>query len=69
MQRIALFSLGTMAIYRPCREQLQVNKGGGMALSPLLQEVIKFVKESLGEDEIMGKYLNRLKQKLKAQIE
>lgn len=57
-----------MAVYKPCREQLQTPTGGGVTLSSLLQEVIKFVKESLNDDEMMGKYLNRLKQKLKTQL-
>lgn len=59
-KRIALFSMGTMALYEPTRLEMLRSS------SPNLSDLIRTVKEKMSNDEIMQKYSVRLRQKLKA---
>ena len=62
-RRIALFSLGTMSVHTPCRECVL------KARNPSVNDVVKLLRDSNegvgAADEILTKYLIRLKQKLK----
>ncbi len=64
-RRIALFSIGTMSIYAPCRECVLKAK------NPSVNDIVKLLRDNNGKDgtgapdEILLKYLIRLKQKLK----
>ena len=61
-QRIALFSLGTMAGHTDCRNRILKTKYG-------INEVLHYLKltEPMAGDETMQKYLIRLRSKLKRQ--
>jgi fused-like protein len=58
-QRIALFSLGTMAVYPATRAAI-------LSARPSINDTILRVKESHASDEMVQKYLLRLRQKLKS---
>jgi len=64
-RRIALFSIGTMSVYTPCRESVLKAK------NPSVNDVVKLLRDNNGTDgagaadETLMKYLIRLKQKLK----
>ncbi len=59
LQRIALFSLGTLAMYQSCRDRILA------ATKPSISDVIRSVKESMADDETSIKYIARLRQKIK----
>ena len=61
-QRIALFSLGTMAVYASCRDALLTAAG------PSAAEVVKIVRDT-SRDETVLKYLARFRQKLKQPLQ
>jgi fused-like protein len=61
-QRIFLFSLGTMAVYGPCRERILA------CASPSVTEAIKITRDT-NKDETVLKYVSRLKQKLKQPLQ
>lgn len=91
-----MFSLGTMALYRSCREKITKtvisrsddastlttksgnsnasgsNSSGNSKQSKYsgiqINEILKFIKEKHSSDELLIKYMNRLKQKLKASV-
>lgn len=62
-QRIALFSVGTMAVYPATREKLLE------AQSPSLTAIFTLVQEKYSHDDVMMKYVTRLKQKLKQPVQ
>lgn len=62
-QRIALFSLGTMAVYAQCRDSIMT------AASPSLVDIFHYLQEVHTKDDVMVKYASRLKQKLKAAVQ
>eukprot|EP01039_Chlorochromonas_danica_P000352 gene348-377_t len=62
-QRIALFSLGTMAVYPETRMQLV------QASNPGIDDILKHCKEHIGNDEVIAKYSSRLKQKIKMPLQ
>lgn len=62
-QRIALFSLGTMAVYTQCRESILT------AVTPSLTDIFHYLQEIHTKDDVMIKYASRLKQKLKAPVQ
>ena len=64
-QRIALFSLGTMAVYAPTRTRVLSCK------QPALLDIMEAIKPTgmHGHDEVMQKYAVRLKQKLKLPLQ
>ena len=61
-QRIALFSLGTMAVYASCRDALLAATG------PSAAEVVKIVRDTSRDDTVL-KYLARFRQKLKQPLQ
>jgi len=58
-QRIALFSLGTMAVYPATRNAILTMPGWS------IHQLVQAVKEKHAKDEMIQKYLLRLRQKLK----
>lgn len=62
-QRIALFSLGTMAVYQETRAQLT------QTASPSVADVLQHCRDKLGNDEVLAKYCTRLKTKLKMPLQ
>lgn len=62
-QRIALFSLGTMAVYTETRSRLV------HAVSPSVNEVLERCRDKFAGDEVITKYGARLKQKLKLPVQ
>ena len=66
-----------MAVYQSCREKLLRPDAAShqSQLQPLhfpaptLQDTMKFIRDNLSHDEMIVKYLNRLKQKLKSSLQ
>lgn len=63
VKRIAMFSLGTMALFQSCKEAIMTAASRDC---PSIQEINKLVKTRHADDDTMMKYLDRLKVKIKS---